>query len=318
MEYGGIERVVLMLDRVLTEAGHEVVTIALEGSWLAGGLVTAAGHEEQVRVALVLAPGFDVVQVHRREFLSLGAASVVRRDFPGTRVVATLHGAPGPVSRHYGAYGGLASFVFVSRAQASGVPGLAGTVVLNAVATGAVPFSPAPASPPYLAFLGRISPDKGVAEAVGLAGAAGMPLRIAGVVLDHDRAYFEDVVSPLLRAGQAELAGPVRDGAKWGLLGGAAGMVLLPNYEDPCPVAAIESLAAGTPVLTLARGGLPELVDDGVTGLVAADVPALAARAGELAGLSRRECRAAAAARFDEGRLARDYLAVYQGAGAAG
>lgn len=314
MEYGSIERLVLLLDKALTAGGHEVVTIAREGSQVTGGLVGvggASGYEEQARVAVELAGGFDVIQVHRREFFASGGAALVKRDLPGTMVVATLHGAPGAVSRHYERYGALASFVFVSRAQAAGVPGLAGTVVRNAVDTASVPFSRVPASPAYLAFVGRVSGEKGVAEAVGLARAAGLPLRIAGVVLPGDREYFASAVAPLLRAGQAEFLGPVRDGAKYVLLGGATALVLLPGYDDPCPITAIEALAAGTPVLALARGGLPELVDDGVTGLVADSVPELAGRLAELAGLSRLRCRETVVARFDGRRLARDYLAVY-------
>jgi glycosyltransferase involved in cell wall biosynthesis len=316
MEYGSIERLVLLLDKVLAGSGHHVVTIAREGSRMAGGLVTvgeASGYEEQARVAVELAagPGFDVIQVHRREFFSLGGAELVKRDLPGTRVVATLHGAPGAVRRHYGGYGPLASFVFVSGAQAAGVPGLAGTVIRNAVDTGAVPFSGVPASPPYLVFVGRVSREKGVAEAIGIARAAGLPLRIAGVVLPADREYFASAVAPLLRPGQAEFLGPVRDAAKYELLGGATALVLLPGYEDPCPVVVIEALAAGTPVLALARGGLPELVDDGLTGLVAGSLPELAGRLPELALLSRLRCRQTAVARFSSGRLARDYLAVY-------
>jgi glycosyltransferase involved in cell wall biosynthesis len=317
MEYGSIERLVLLLGQVLAAGGHHVVTIAREGSRVAGGLVEVrggAGYEEQVSVALEMAAGsaFDVIQVHRREFFSLGGAALVKRDLPGTKVVATLHGAPEAVRRHYGGYGPLASFVFVSRAQAAGVPGLAGTVVRNAVDTALVPFGRAPASPPYLAFVGRVSKDKGVAEAAGIAREAGLPLRIAGVVLDSDREYFASAVAPLLRAGRAEFLGPVRDAAKYELLGGATALVLLPGYEDPCPVVAIEALAAGAPVLALARGGLPELVDDGVTGLVAGSLPELAGKLPGLAAISRPRCRAAAVARFSGARLARDYLAVYR------
>lgn len=316
MDYGGIERMVRLLAGALTAAGHQVVTVARAGSRVAGRLVAvdaADGYEAQVKAAAGLASvsAFDVIQVHRREFFTLGGAALVKRELPGTRVVATLHGPPEAVRRHYGAFGPLASFVFVSQAQAAGVPGLAGTVILNAADTGRAPFSAAAASPPYLAFVGRVSRKKGVAEAAGAARAAGLPLRIAGVVLDGDREYFESAVAPLLRPGQAEFLGPVRDEAKYRLLGGAAATVLLPGHEDPCPVVAIEALASGTPVLAPARGGLPELVDDSLTGLVNGSVPGLTGRLPGLAGISRLRCRQTAVTRFGAARLARDYLAVY-------
>lgn len=321
MEYGSVERLVLLLDKALSAGGHRVVTIAREGSRAVGELVAiggSLGYEEQARVALELAArsAFDVIQVHRRDFFDLGGAAAVRRDMPSVRVVATLHGAPGTVRRYYGSYGPLASFVFVSGAQAAGVPELAGTVVLNAVDAASVPFRPVPNSPAYLAFVGRISAEKGVTEAIGLAREAGLPLRIAGVVLNGDREYFASKVTPLLRAGQAEFLGPVRDTAKYELLGGATALVLLPGYEDPCPVVAIEALATGTPVLALARGGLPELVRDGVTGLVAGDVTGLLGRLPELAAISRNRCREIAMTLFGGERLAREYAAVYRGTSA--
>jgi glycosyltransferase involved in cell wall biosynthesis len=318
MEYGSIERVVLLLDKGLTAAGHDVVTIALEDSEVAGSLVTvgrAGGYAEQVGVALELAarPGFDVIQVHRREFFDLGGAVALQRSMPGVQVVATMHGTPGTVRRYYGRYGPFASFVFVSRAQAAGVPEMPGTVIINAVDTESVPFRKVPASPAYLAFLGRVSADKGVADAIGLAQAARLPLRIAGVVLRGDQDYFASTVAPRLGDGQAEFLGPVRDAAKYDLLGGATALVLLPSYEDPCPIVAIEALATGTPVLALARGGLPELVDDGITGLVAENLPGLVARLPALEAIGRGQCRDTAVTRFGRDRLVQEYLAVYRG-----
>jgi glycosyltransferase involved in cell wall biosynthesis len=318
MEYGSIERLVLLLDEGLSAAGHRVVTVAREGSRVDGELVPvggASGYAEQAKLALEIAAGspFDVIQVHRREFFDLGAAAAVRQGRRHTKVVATLHGPPDRMRRFYGGYGPLASFVFVSMAQAAGVPELPGTVIHNAVDTASVPFRPVPAQPRYLSFLGRISGEKGVGEAVWLARQAGLPLKIAGVVQERDREYFESVVVPHLRVGHAKFLGPVRDAAKYELLGGSTALVLLPNYEDPCPVVALEALAAGTPVLALARGGLPELVADGVTGLIAGDLPGLLQKLPGLAGISRDTPRAVAAAQFGADRLTRDYVAVYRG-----
>lgn len=163
----------------------------------------------------------------------------------------------------------------MSKAQAAGTPGFPGTVIHNAVDVASVPFQPGPAQPPYLSFLGRVSVEKGIAEAITLARWAGFPPKIGGIVQEHDRQYFESVVVPRLREGHAEFLDPMRDAAKYELLGGSTALVLLPNYADPCPVVALEALATGTPVVALARSGLPELVADGVTGLVADDLQSL-------------------------------------------
>jgi glycosyltransferase involved in cell wall biosynthesis len=105
----------------------------------------------------------------------------------------------------------------------------------------------------------------------------------------------------------------VRDVAKFGLLGGSTALVLLPDHPDPCPVVALAALAAGTPVPALGRGGLPELVADGVTSLLADDVPGLVRKLPGLGRISRAGCRAVAEERFGADRLVRDYLAVYRG-----
>jgi hypothetical protein len=194
MEYGSVERLVLLLDQGISAAGHRVVTIAREGSQLDGEMVPvarASGYEEQARLALEIVTGsaFDVIQVHRREFFEQGAASMLRRDRPEVKVVATLRGTPGKIRRYYTGYGPLASFVFVSRAQAAGTPGFPGTVIHNAVDVASVPFRPGPAQPSYLSFLGHVSAEKGVAEAITLARWARFPLKIGGIVQERDRQF---------------------------------------------------------------------------------------------------------------------------------
>jgi len=319
MAYGSIERLVMLLDRALVANGHESVVLGLGGSRVAGDLEMVrdrAGYVAQVQRAVELADSVDVIHVHRREIFDLGAADWIRARLPRVKIVATLHGAPDRVRAYYADHRVAGHFVFVSRAQARGLPELSGTVVRNAIAVGDVPFGKRAICPAFVSFVGRIGDEKGVAEAIDVAAALGLPLKIGGVVQDQDQSYFETMIRPRLMQGVVDLVGPVDDDAKYALLGASTALMLLPKYEDPCPLVVIEALAAGTPVLGLARGGLPELVTDGVTGLLAADVDALVSKASRLSGMDRQACRRTAEARFDVQRMLGEYLRVYRGTSA--
>jgi glycosyltransferase involved in cell wall biosynthesis len=321
VKYGGIERVVMSLAAGLSADGHHSTTLALKGSEVSGELVpvgSVSDYAQQLQLAVEAAAAapFDVVQVHRREFFEGDGPRRIKVLRPDARIVATLHGPPARVGRYYEPYTADAHFVFVSAAQAGGLPQLPGTVVRNAVDVGSIPFRSAPTGPAYLSYLGRVCEEKGVAAAIDLAGHLRLPLKIAGVVHPGDRAYFDEVVVPRLRPGLVEFLGPMDDSQKYELIGGSTAVALLPAYEDPCPLVAIEALATGTPVIGLARGGLPELVADGVTGLLAGDLPGLLGKVPGLVGLSRQQCRDVAAREFDMPRLVRDYVGVYRGTSA--
>jgi glycosyltransferase involved in cell wall biosynthesis len=316
MTYGSIERLVMLLDGALTAAGHESIVVALNGSRVSGELISVssdAGYVGQVRRAVDLAGAVDVIQVHRREFFDLGAADWIGLRFPAVRVVATLHGPPGRIRDCYARHASKAHFVFVSQAQARGLPELAGTVVRNAIDVVGVPFRESPALPAFVSFVGRVCDEKGVADAIDLAAARGWHLKIAGLVQETDRTYFETAVAPRLVPDKVEFVGPVNDEAKYRLVGGSSALILLPKYEDPCPLVVMEALATGTPVLGLARGGLPELITDGVTGLIASDVQSLLGKVAAHATWDRRACRVAAEQQFDVSRMVGEYERVYRG-----
>lgn len=317
MTYGSIERLVMLLGAGLTSAGYETIHLALQGSHVLGELVPigSASYETQVGLALEMAEhrSIDVIHVHRREFFEMGGPARIRMLGRPIRIVATLHGPPERLRRLYVRHADKAHFVFVSAAQASGLPELWGTVIRNAIDVSAVPFHADPAQPPYLCHFGRVGRAKGTAEAIELSARTALPLKIAGVVQPGDREYFEVAVRPRLAPGRVEFLGPLGDHAKYALIGASSALALLPTYDDPCPLVVIEALACGTPVVGLSRGGLAELVRDGVTGLLAADISSLARKLSALGKISRTRCREVAAAEFDVTRLTEDYLEVYRG-----
>src|SRR5439155_13135481 len=164
----------------------------------------------------------------------------------------------------------------------------------------------------YLAFLGRISPEKGVDRAIEIARRSGMELRIAAKVDRVDREYFADVIAPLLREPGVERIGEITDAEKGEFLGEACALVLPIDWPEPFGLVMVEAIACGTPVIAMRRGSVPEVLEHGVTGFVVDDVDAAVAAVGRLPELRRERCREVFERRFSAGRMARDYLAIYR------
>jgi glycosyltransferase involved in cell wall biosynthesis len=165
----------------------------------------------------------------------------------------------------------------------------------------------------YLAFLGRMSPEKRPDLAIEIAERLGMPLKLAAKVDGADREYFAAVIEPLLRASScAEYVGELDDEGKNEFLGRATAMVFPIDWPEPFGLAMIEALACGTPVVAFNRGSVPEVVRHGVNGYIVESVTE-ATQAIECIGkISRADCRADFEQRFSAGRMAADYLAVYE------
>ena len=160
-----------------------------------------------------------------------------------------------------------------------------------------------------LLFFGRLHPDKGAAEAIAAARAAGRALDLYGIV--QDSGYHEREVAPALDA-TIRYHGAVGGAARIAALGGARALLHLINFDEPFGLSVVEALACGTPVIATRRGSMPELIDDGVTGYLV-DTPAQAVAAIERAGeIDRAACRRAVAERFSVERMADDYLALYR------
>jgi glycosyltransferase involved in cell wall biosynthesis len=164
----------------------------------------------------------------------------------------------------------------------------------------------------YLAFLGRISPEKRVDRAIEIAKWIGMQIKIAAKVDEIDRQYFEDVVAPLLKDPLVEYVGEIGDGEKDEFLGNAHALLFPIDWPEPFGLVMIEAMACGTPMIAYSSGSVPEVIDDGVTGFIVEGLEDAAKVADRISTLSRKRCRELFEQRFVASRMAEDYLAIYQ------
>jgi glycosyltransferase involved in cell wall biosynthesis len=161
-------------------------------------------------------------------------------------------------------------------------------------------------------FLGRLSPTKGVLEAIEVAAAAGLPLKIAGVVRPEDAAFFTRHVEPRLRPPGVQWVGEVTDADKARLFGDARATLVPIQWEEPFGLVFVESLACGTPVVSCPRGALPEIVRDGVTGFLRHDLDELAEACRASAALDRAACRRSVLDRFGDAAMTARYERLYR------
>jgi len=171
-------------------------------------------------------------------------------------------------------------------------------------------FSPAPHGG-YLAFLGRVSPEKGPIRAIEIARAAGIPLKIAAKVDPHDEAYFHRHVEPLLADPLIDFIGEIGDADKSDFLGNALALLFPIDWPEPFGLVMIEAMACGTPVIAFNRGAVSEIVDDGVTGFVVNSTEEALAAIGRVKPLNRRRIRHICERRFSAAAMAKRYLDVY-------
>ena len=163
----------------------------------------------------------------------------------------------------------------------------------------------------YLAFLGRICPEKGVDKAIRIARAVGIPLKIAAKVDRVDVEYFEHVIKPMLGPG-VELIGEINDGQKAGFLSGARGLLMPIDWPEPFGLVMIEAMACGTPVIAFNRGSVPEIIEDGLTGLIVEDETSAIGAIARLGTLIPAAIRQRFESRFTARRMAEDYLGIYR------
>jgi glycosyltransferase involved in cell wall biosynthesis len=172
--------------------------------------------------------------------------------------------------------------------------------------------SPLPAKPEYLAFLGRIAPEKRVEFAISIARQWGMPLRIAAKVDRVDREYFDEKIRPLLDGSNTEYIGEISDPEKSEFLSGAVALLNPIDRPEPFGLVMIEAMACGTPIIAFNRGSVPEVVDDGLTGFIVEDERGAIGALDRLSQLSRESIRRQFEKRFTARRMAQEYLAVYR------
>ncbi len=172
-------------------------------------------------------------------------------------------------------------------------------------------FKPVYGDGKYLAFLGRMSKEKGVELAIDIAIKSGIPLKIAAKVDKADQEYFDQRLKKLLDHPLVEFVGEISDKEKNEFLGNAIALVFPIQWIEPFGLVVIEALACGTPVVAFKNGSVPELIDHGVSGLVVNDAEEAVNAIRNISMLERRECRKAFDERFTAGRMATDYLKVY-------
>ncbi len=317
--YGGIEEMVGALANGLTARGHAVTLLAAGDDRTDATLVPtfdeppeglgtpAAATTELVhasRVAHELA-GLDIDVVHDHSV----AGPVLAHDRP-VPTVATVHG---PIDDAQAALY-AASDVFlvaISEAQRRSRPHLrwAGTVH-NGIDVGAYPFRDDKQD--RFLFLGRMSADKGVEEAIAVASAVGAPLNIAAKCDDPDeQAYFAEHVEPRLDD-RIRYLGSVEGHEKLELLATARALLFPIRWEEPFGMVMVEALACGTPVIAFGRGSVPEVIEDEVTGLIVDDVDAMIDAARRIDAVRPSVCRADALGRFDASVMTAGYERVYR------
>ncbi len=164
----------------------------------------------------------------------------------------------------------------------------------------------------YLAFLGRISPEKRLDRAIEIAGAVGLPLKIPAKIDRVDEAYFETQIEPLLCLPDIEYIGEIDERRKNQFLGDARALLFPIDWPEPFGLVMIEAMACGTPVLAFGRGSVPEVVDIGVTGEVVHSVDEAICKIGRVLALDRGRVRRRFEERFSAARMARDYVKIYQ------
>jgi glycosyltransferase involved in cell wall biosynthesis len=174
-----------------------------------------------------------------------------------------------------------------------------------------LPFQPK--AEPYLAFLGRLSPEKRVDRAVEIARQLGLPLKVAAKIDGKDRDYYEHKVKPLFAAGNVEFLGEIGERDKADFLGKASAFLFPVDWPEPFGLVMIEALACGTPVVAFRCGSTPEVMRDGVSGYVVDTLDGAVAATARALELPRKRCRAYFEARFSARRMAEDYLRVYEG-----
>jgi glycosyltransferase involved in cell wall biosynthesis len=318
--YGGTERVVDELARELQRRGHRVTLFASADSTSEVPLVPTveralrpAGRlldEAQSLVAtldavLRRATDFDLVHAHL-EFAGLLLARATRLP-----VAATFHGR---LDRPWAAEllaGTTAGLCAVSAAQASAHPAPSWWVVHNGLALAGAPFQAAAGD--ELCFVGRMSPEKGAVEAVEIARLTGRRLRVAAKepasALELD--YYEGRFLPATRDADVELLGELAPAERDRLFAESHATLMPGDWPEPFGLVAIESLACGTPIVGRRVGGIPEIVRDGLDGILDDSVAALARRLPEVGGLDRAGIRASVLERFSVERMADEYERVY-------
>jgi glycosyltransferase involved in cell wall biosynthesis len=319
--YGGTERVVYGLTEELVRRGHEVVLFASGDSQTSARLVPCSRQGlrldptvrdyvaytiRQLGKVSQMAHEFDLIHNHI-DYFAFPYSRLIR-----TPMVTTLHGRLDiPELQDVFADFPEVRLVSISNAQRAPLPRANWlATVYNGIDLRHFTFRERPGT--YLAFLGRISPEKRPDRAIEIARAVDMPLKIAAKVDPADREYFEYAIRPLLRDPRVEYLGEIDEEQKDEFLGNAYAYLFPIDWPEPFGITMVESMACGTPVIAMAHGSVPEVVVHGKTGFVCRNLAEMIEVVPQVGRLDRRACRAHVAERFTVERMADGYEEVYR------
>ena len=319
--YGGTERVVAYLTEELVRLGHQVTLFASGDSNTSATLVAAcrealrlgacrdhlAPHIWMLEQVAARAREFDVIHFH----ISPLHFPVMRR-LSNAAHVTTLHGRL-DLEELQPLYREFADMPVVSISDAQRQPlreaGWISTVH-HGLPRDLFTFQPNPDG--YLAFLGRISPEKRVDRAIAIATACRVPLRIAAKIDEADREYFERDIAPLLDNRLVEFIGEIGERDKGAFLGGAKALLFPIDWPEPFGLVMIEAMACGVPVIAFPGGSVEEIIEQGVNGFVVGSIEEASYAVRQIDRIDRRKCRERFERRFTARRMATEYVNVYR------
>lgn len=320
--YGGIELIVSLLTDELVRRGHEVTLFASGDSITKAHL--KAVHDQALRLDKeVKEPGlyelmmlsdlyqqahhFDIIHSH------IGYTALPHSVFVKTPTVHTTHGIFTPDNEKI--FRRFASQPYTSISEAQREPRLGLNyihTVYNGIEPDAYPFQEKPTQPPYLAFVGRLSPEKGPEGAIAIARATGLPLKMAGKVDAVDRTYYDEQLKPLIDGEQIQYLGEVSHEEKVQLLSNATVTLFPITWREPFGLVMIESMATGTPVVGMALGSVPEVIAHGKTGFVCNTIEEMIEAVPEAMKLDRPTCRDYVLNRFSVSTMATEYERAFE------
>lgn len=320
--YGGTELVASLLTEELVRRGHDVTLFASGDSHTSANLeavhpralrldpkVKEYGVYEMLQLAQVYerADEFDVIHSH------MGCAALPYSKLVKTPTVHTLHGIFTPDNEKMFVHARQQPFVSISHSQREPRLGLnCVATVYNGIDTSTHKFYEKPSDPPYLVFLGRLSPEKGTHHAIEIAKRSGWHLKIAGKIDPVDVEYYETEIKPHVDGKQIEYLGEANHEQKNALLGNAVATLFPITWREPFGLVMVESMVAGTPVIAMELGSASEVIAHGKTGFLCHSLEECVAAIDRVREIDRAACRQRVIDHFSAKRMADGYEAVYR------
>jgi glycosyltransferase involved in cell wall biosynthesis len=320
--YGGTERVVSWLTEELVSQGHEVTLFASGDSLTTARLIPVCPEALRLNSQCIDQLAHHIYLLERvlreKDEFDLIHFHIDYLHFPLSRShavpqVTTLHGRL-DIPDLIPLYREFSEMPVISISDSQRCPlswaNWQGTVHHGLPEDS---FEPSFAPGQYLAFLGRVSPEKGLEEAIEIAKRSGIPLKIAAKIDRADRDFFENRIQPMLDNSLIEFVGEIREPEKNAFLGRARALLFPINWQEPFGIVIIEALACGVPVIAYPRGSVPEIIEDGISGRLVHDVDSAADAVARISEIDRHLCRRRFEERFTAKRMAQDYLTIYRG-----